>query len=247
MNRRITLSVIVIMFMVSIGPTTIATGYSTYIDNETVITWNVEKITNFTMWFTEGGYCAASNDSIMEFHVSNIDDEVSGTLSIGNISVATNDTMIAIDLTLGIWPDWQTGLIIEVGQNNIDSLNETAYAAAERTAGNLMNGTMVSKYENITIGTRTEECIIFDYIQDPPGTQVTHLAYSLSSGVLVEANTTVTFTSPYLLVVSLSSIVNPTIVDMTPPPFQGIILAGIIGGGLIAVIVLALIQLNRRK
>jgi len=241
------LSVIVMMFMVSVGLTTIATGYSTYIDNETVITWNVEKITNFTMWYTEGGYCAALNDSTMEFSASNVDDEVSGTLSIGNVSVATNDTMIALDLTLGVWPDWLPGLIIEVGQNNINTLNETAYAAAERIAGNWMNGTMVSKYENITIGLRTEECIVFDYLQDSPGTQVTHLAYSLSSGVLVEANTTVTFTSTYLLVVSLSSINNPTIVDLTPPPFPGIILAGIIGGGLIAVIVLIFIQISRRK
>ncbi|MDH4212871.1 MAG: hypothetical protein OEV85_03025 [Candidatus Thorarchaeota archaeon] len=247
MNRRMALSVIVMMFMVSVGLTTIATGYSTYIDNETVITWNVEKITNFTMWYTEGGYCAALNDSTMEFSASNVDDEVSGTLSIGNVSVATNDTMIALDLTLGVWPDWLPGLIIEVGQNNINTLNETAYAAAERIAGNWMNGTMVSKYENITIGLRTEECIVFDYLQDSPGTQVTHLAYSLSSGVLVEANTTVTFTSTYLLVVSLSSINNPTIVDLTPPPFPGIILAGIIGGGLIAVIVLIFIQISRRK
>lgn len=247
MNRRMTLSLIVMMFMVSVGLSTIATSYSTYIDNETVITWNVEKITNFTMWYTEGGYCAALNDSTMEFYASNVDDEVSGTLSIGNVSVATNDTMIALDLTLGVWPSWLPGLIIEVGQNNIDTLNETAYAAAERIAGNWMNGTMVSKYENITIGSRTEECIVFDYTQDPPGTQVTHLAYSLSSGVLVEANTTVTFTSTYLLVVSLSSIINPTIVDLTPPPFPGIILAGIIGGGLIAVIVLTFIQLSRRK
>jgi len=247
MNRRMTLSLIIMMFMVSISLTAIATGYSTYINNETVITWNVDEITNFTMWYTEGGYCAALNDSIMEFHTSNVDNEVSGTLSIGNVSVATNDTMIALDLTLGVWPTWQPGLIIEVGQSNIDILNETAYSAAARIAGNWMNGTMVSKYENITIGSKTEECIVFDYEQDSPGTQVTHLAYSLSSGVLVEANTTVTFSSTYLLVISLASINNPTIVDLTPPPFPGIILAGIIGGGLVAVVVLTFIQVGRRK
>ncbi len=242
-----TLSLIIMMFVVSIGLTTIATGYSTYIENETVITWNVDKITNFTMWFTGGGYCVASDDSSLEFQITDVDEEVFGMLSIGNVSVEANDTEIALDLTLGVWPSWLPGLVVEVGQNDIGLLNESAYVAAQRVAGNMMNGTMVSQYENITIADKTEECIVFDYQQDPPGTQISHLAYSLSSGVLVEANTTVTFGSTYKLVLSLSRIDVLTIVDMIPPPFTGIILVGIIGGGVFAAIVLTFIQLSRRK
>ena len=235
------------MFMLSISATTQAASYGPYIESGTVVSWNVEEVTNFTLWYTGGGYCVALNGSSIEFYTTSVEDDVVGTLSIGNVSVATNDTMIALDLTLGVWPTWLPGLFVEVGQNNIENLNESAYAAAERIEGNWMNGTITSRYENISIGVTIQECIVFDYQQDSPGTQVTHLAYSLSSGVLVEADTSVTFGSTYKLVISLSSLEYPTIVDLTAPPGTGIILLGIVGGGLLAVIVIAFIKLSRRN
>jgi hypothetical protein len=242
MKRRMALLLIGMMLLFSVSVTNLATSYSSYVENQTIMTWHVEEITDFTMWYTGGGYCTALNGSSMEFQVASVDDEVFGLLSIGNVSVAANDTMIALDLTLGVWPTWLPGLFVEVGQNNIEDLNESAYAAAERVAGNWMNGTVVSRYENISIGLTIQECIIFDYQQDPPGTQVTHLAYSLSSGVLVEANTTVTFSSTYRLVTYLSSIDYPTTVDMTVDPRIMIALAGVL-----AVIVVSFIQLSRRN
>jgi hypothetical protein len=209
--------------------------------------WHVEEITDFTMWYTGGGYCMALNGSNMEFQVTSVDNDVFGLLSLGNVSVATNDTMIALDLTLGVWPAWLPGLIVEVGQNNIEDLNESAHAATERIAGNWMNGTMVSRYENISVGSTTHECIVFDYQQDSPGTQVSHLAYSLSSGVLVEANTTVTFSSTYRLVVYLSSIDYPTIVDLTVDHGMIFIFTGLVGGVVLAVIIVSFIRLSRRN
>jgi hypothetical protein len=240
MRKEMTLSLIVILCMFSTIVAAQGASYSSYIENQAKITWSVQEITNFTMWYTGGGYCAATNNSDMTFQVTSVDDEVSGILSIGNVSVATNDTMIALDLTLGVWPSWLPGLVIEIGQSNIDALNESAYAATERVAGNWMNGTMTSHYENISVGNTIHECIVFDYQQDAPGTQVTHLAYSLASGELVEANTSVTFASTYKLVVSLYSVDIPTIADMTASPGTIIVYAGIIGGVALAIIVIGL-------
>ena len=63
------------------------------------------------------------------------------------------------------------------------------------------------------------ECIIFDYEQDPTESgepQLTHLAYALDTGVLVEARTSYSFGVPYLLELELDLTVS---VD---PPFIAI-------------------------
>ena len=205
--------------------------------------WNVEIATNFSMFFTGGGYCAVENGSSMGFGISGVNDDVFGSLTLGNVTVATNDTMVALDLTLGLWPSWLTGLFVEVGEENIDDLNETAYAAAERVSGNWMNGTMSSYYENITIAQTEYTCIVFDYEQDPPGTQVTHLAYALATGILVEADTSVT---AYQLKVTLYEIGNPTPVDFTVDLTGYLVFTGIVGGGLVAIVVLVYMRLSRK-
>jgi hypothetical protein len=246
MKKEITLAIIVVMFIFPANALAQTNGYSSNSANGYAAIWDVEIATNFTMWYTEGGYCAVENDSTMAFVIDNVGDDVFGTLSIGNVSIATNDTMVALDLTLGIWPSWLTGLFVEVGQENSESLNETAYAAAERVSGNSMNGTMSSQYENINVGQTEYECIVFDYEQDSPGTQVTHLAYSLATGVLVEADTSVTFGSTFRLVISLREVAYPTPVDFTVDPGAMIIVSGIIGGGLLSVIVLLYIRQSRQ-
>jgi hypothetical protein len=242
MKKWIALSIVAALLMFSTSSATSVTGFSPFIENQARIFWTVEEITNFTMWYTGGGYCTTVNGSSMEFRPTSLDDDVYGTLSIGNVTVETNNTMIALDLTLGVWPAWLPGLVVRVGQNNIEALNESAYAAAERTLGNLMNGTMNSRYGNVSSGLSEVECIIFDYQQDPPGTQITHLAYSLATGVLVEANTMVTFTSTYKLVISFLSLQYPTTVDMPPVPVNVIIWIGLVGGIVLAVVIIIAIQ-----
>jgi hypothetical protein len=242
MKKWIALSIIAILMMFSTSLAASGTGYSPYIENHARISWTVEEVTNFTMWYTGGGYCTAANGSSMQFQPTSIDDDVYGTLFIGNVSVATNNTMIALDLTLGVWPTWLPGLVVKVGQNNIEALNESAYAAAERTPGNWMNGTMTSRYENISVSLSDVECIVFDYHQDSPGTQITHLAYSLATGVLVDANTTVTFASTYKLVISFASLEYPTTVDMPPIPVNIIIWTGLVGGVVLGVIIIIAVQ-----
>ena len=233
------LVVAVLLFPIS---TEAQTGsYGVNVTKGSSVIWDVEIGTNFTLWYTGGGYCAIENGSTITFDISDVSQEVFGTLNIGNVSVQTNDTMVALDLTLGIWPSWLPGLFVEIGQENIDSLNESAFAAAERISGNWMNGTITSRYEWLSVGQVLQECIVFDYEQDAPGTQVTHLAYSLATGILVEADTSVTFGSTYRLVLSLrgeSEI--PTGIDL-----GGLVL--IVSGGVFVVIIIAYVQLSRRK
>jgi hypothetical protein len=239
MNRSFAIILVVALLLlpVSIQAQTNNFGIS---EGDSVV-WDVEIGTNFTLWYTDGGYCAIENGSTMIFDISDVNQEVFGSLNIGNATVQTNDTMIALDLTLGIWPSWLPGLFVEIGQENIDSLNESAFETAERVSGNWMNGTITSRYENISVGQILQECIVFDYEQDFPGTQVTHLAYSLATGILVEADTSVTFGSTYRLVLSLKGESGiPTGIDL-----GGLVL--IVSGGLLAVIVIAYVLLSRKK
>ncbi len=246
MKRKIALMFIITIFIFPANAIAQTNDYSSRVISGAAAIWDVEIATNFTMWYTEGGYCAVENDSTMAFGIYGVGSEVFGVLEIGNVSVETNDTMVALDLTLGIWPSWLTGLFVEIGQQNIESLNETAYAVAKRVSGNWMNGTMSSHYENITVDQTEYECIVFDYEQDDPGTQVTHLAYSIATGVLVEADTSVTFGSTFKLVISLREIAYPTPVDFSVNLGTMILVSGIIGGGLLAVIVLVYIRQSRQ-
>jgi hypothetical protein len=145
----------------------------------------------------------------MFFTVDEVTPEVSGNLIIGNASVTANDTMIARDFVLGVWgvTEWWPGLVIPTGASEIEELNETAFASAERVAGNYLNGTMISYYENVSAAGTEYECIVFEYTQDPVSfgePQVTYLAYSLQSGILVKGNSSVTLTEPYLLDIEYS-------------------------------------------
>ena len=210
MKKKHTLTLLVLIFMSFMITAPEIDGFAQGIQPDSTITWQVKKAPSvgFDMYWSEGGGWIADNDSLMMFTVSNIGEDIEGSLTLGNLTVAANDTEIAKDLTLGVWgaTAWLPGLFVKIGQSNIDSLNETAYAAAERVQYNYLNGTMTSRYDNVTIGSVTIECIIFDYEQDPSGfgePQVTHLAYALDTGVLVEASTSYSFGVPYLLELEL--------------------------------------------
>ncbi len=99
-----------------------------------------------------------------------------------------------------------------------------------------MNGTVTSQYANYDVGQTTQECISLYYYQDPPGTQITHLAYSLETGILVRAETQVIFGSVYRLAVSLE--------EISRPDFM-IIVIGIAGLGALVVLVIVYVQGSR--
>ncbi len=241
-------SLLAIFFTIVLTFTPLVSGYSSNIIIGSTIEWRVEVAPNdaFNMYYSEGGLWVAENGSSMTFSIQSIGEDIVGRLTIGNISVIANDTDIAKDLTLGVWgtpTEWWPGLIVDVEENSIEDLNETAYASVERISGNYLNGTMTSRYENISVGNTLVECIVFDFEQDPTGfgePQVTHLAYSLASGVLIEARTSYSFGVPYNLEISIMSLGLPT--DDGYYYLSLIILLGLI----LAVVVLVYIFISRR-
>lgn len=220
MKEKNTLILVVILLTLFVNTTPQSDGFATGIQTSTNYRWHVKTAPSvgFSFFMNDGAWIA-ENDSMMMFRVNNVGEDIEGVLTIGNTSLTTTDTNISIDLTLGVWgfTAWLPGLFVKVGQSNIDSLNETAYAAAERVQDNYLNGTMTSRYDNITIDSISMECIIFDYEQDSTAfgePQVTHLAYDLDTGVLVEARTSYWWGAPsplYILELELdlSASVNP--------------------------------------
>jgi hypothetical protein len=245
---RRTLSLVITLFLISLMLVPRATGYSSEIVVESTIEWRVDAAPSdaFNMFFTEGGVWLAENGSSMTFTIQNIGNDIAGELAIGNVTVVANDTEIARDLTLGVWgthTEWWPGLVIETGQSNIEVLNATAYSSAERVAGNYLNGTMTSHYDNISVGNVLIECIVFDFEQDPTGfgeSQLTHLAYSLGSGVLVEARTSYSFGVPYNLEISLVEL------ELPPAVSRPVLFPIILAGTVLLVMVVTYVLLSRR-
>ena len=165
-------------------------------DASTVVKWEVTHAPEsaFVMYFTGAGNCLIDSETTMSFTVGNVNEDESGLLNVGNVSILTNDTDVSRDLVLGvgIFSTFESGLFVKTGVTNIATLNDSAYAAAARVSGNFMNGTMSSTYENVTIGEVEYEAITFDYEQDTPfagDPQRTQLTYDITSGVLLYANT----------------------------------------------------------
>ncbi len=263
MKKRSTFILMVGMLIISFNIAPQSVGLPTEYQSGSYVTWtvNVAPRNTTNMYYSEGGNMIAENRSIMSCIIDSVANDIVGTYYVGNISVTANDTEIAKDLVLGVWgtpTEWWPGMFVKTGQSNIESLNETAYAAAERGPDNFLNGTMSSRYDNVSVvvwnstskvyNTIDEECIIFDFQQDPTGfgePQVTHLAYSLNSGVLVKANTSYTFVDPYNLVLSLVTLAPPIPVDFTANPGVLITIIGVVGGALLAVVVVVYIKLRR--
>ena len=263
MKKMSAFVLLVSLLIMTIYSSPLTVGMTTGIEEDSYIEWQVNVAPrNITeMYYSGGGKMLAENNSIMSCQVLSIGEDVIGDFTIGNVTVTANDTDIAKDLVLGVWgtpTQWWPGLFIKTGTNNIASLNATAYAAAERSPYNYLNGTMISRYENTTISawnstsdsyySLEERCIVFNYEQDPPAfgePQITHLYYSLDSGVLIKANTSYSIGTPYNLVL--------TLLEITPPPHdfpaipQIIMITGYVGVGILGLVVIAYIWSTRRK
>jgi hypothetical protein len=184
----------------------------------TIVTWTVLNSSNdaFALYWSGTGAWLAENGSEMVFEITGIEEDVEGTLTLGNKTWASNDTEIAMDLTLSVWSlsnPWLPGFVVKIGESNLNELNSTAFAAAARVSGNYMNGTMTSSYEQVVAGGVEYDCIVFEYVQDPPlfgDPQLTSLSYDIATGVLVKANTSYSFGAPYILILELSSITPST-------------------------------------
>ena len=199
--------IIAVTFLLAVFSMNIVTGGMAYAldiypveDASTVAKWEVTHAPEsaLSMYFTGAGYCLIEDGSNMSFAVGAIDEDVSGLLNVGNVSILTNDTDVARDLVLGvgIFSPFEPGLFVKTGISNIDELNSSAYTSADRVSGNWMNGTMTSYYDYVAIGDNEYVTIIFDYVQDPPfagDPQRTRLIYDIATGVLLYVNTSYWF------------------------------------------------------
>jgi hypothetical protein len=190
-------------------------------------------------WTGEGAWLAES-EGIMSFTITTLDEYITGDLTIGNFTIEANNTDVAGQLVLGVWGStpFYPGLVVAIGQDNLDDLNATAYAVAERVQGNL-NGTMESSYGPVVVGGTSYDCIVFDYEQDPSGfgePQRTYLAYDTLTGVLVRANTSITIVNEYILVLEIQSI-------LPPGPDMLLIVGGL---SVVAIVVIVIVVVKRR-
>jgi hypothetical protein len=210
----------------------------------TMITWTVLNSSNdaFALYWSGTGAWLAENGSEMVFEITGIEEDVEGTLTLGNKTWSANDTEIAMDLTLSVWSlssPWLPGFVVKIGESNLNQLNNTAFAAAARVSGNYMNGTMTSSYEQVVAGGVEYDCIVFDYVQDPPlfgEPQLTTLSYDVETGVLVRANTSYSFGTPYILILELSSISPSMDFDFW------LAASALTAGGIIVVVIVAVVR-----
>ncbi|MEE8181947.1 MAG: hypothetical protein V3T87_01385, partial [Candidatus Thorarchaeota archaeon] len=211
------------------------------LQGNTIVNWRMVEVPELAVqwgWTGDGAWLAES-EGIMSFTITTLDEYITGDLKIGNFTIEANNTDVAGELVLGIWGSFSPGLVVAIGQDNFDALNDTAYASAERVQGNYMNGTMESSYEPVVIGGISYDCIVFDYEQDPSGygePQRTYLAYDTLTGVLVRANTSVTIVNEYILVLELQSI-------LPPGPAMLLVVGGL---SIFAIVVIVLVVVKRR-
>ena len=199
----------------------------------TIIEWTVVDAPDvvFALFWSGADSWIAEAGSQMKFNVTDASGEIKGHLTLGNVTLSANNTNIAKDLILGVWglTPWFPGLIVKIGESNMEDLNQTAFASAERVSGNYLNGSMVSSYDAVLSNGVSYDCIIFEYEQDPTGfgdPQLTTLAYDTATGVLVKANSSFSFGTPYSLILELEGIYIPTV----DPSFLwiGVTIAGVV-------------------
>ncbi|MFW9966484.1 MAG: hypothetical protein ACFFEA_04965 [Candidatus Thorarchaeota archaeon] len=210
----------------------------------TIIEWTVVDAPDaaFALFWSGADSWIAEAGSQMEFNVTDASGEIEGQLTLGNVTFSANNTNIAKDLILGVWglTPWFPGLVVKIGESSMEALNQTAFASAERVYGNYLNGSMVSSYEAVLSNGISYDCIIFEYEQDPTGfgdPQLTTLAYDTETGVLVKANTSFSFGTPYSLILELEGIYIPTV----DPSFlwMGVAIVGVV------IVIVALLRFRR--
>ncbi len=152
--------------------------------------WTITNVTNQVVewgWGT-GSYWKANKSGPVTFEIAAIqDNEVHGQFTIGNLTLLTNDSRIAIELVFSIWFNssiWFPGLV-----SHLD------WAAVDQEATASVSGWMAGELEiRTSIATKT-----YIYHQGDNGNQNTTLIYDIRTGVLLEAYTEFFFFNDYHL------------------------------------------------
>jgi hypothetical protein len=153
--------------------------------------WVITNVTTEAVewgWGT-GDYWQANAGQRITYIINEIkNDEIHGLLSIGNLTLLTNDSRLAAELTLSIWP-WFPGLISHLDWTVVDQ-------NARSAATGWMEGTLEIQ--------TTATTKIYTYQQGLFGNQNTTLAYDLQTGLLKAAYTEFYFQKDYHLGIELA-------------------------------------------
>lgn len=148
------------------------------------------RITNATTEVVEygfgtGTFWQAQAGQALTFEIQEMTDhEIHGLFTIGNLSLAANNSRIAAELVFSIWP-WFPGLVSHLDWNAVDQ------AATDAATSFYMNGSLNIRSTAITRS--------FIYHQGPWGNQNTTLVYDVNSGILLEGYTEFFFLNDYHL------------------------------------------------
>ncbi|MFX0107083.1 MAG: hypothetical protein ACFE7R_02270, partial [Candidatus Hodarchaeota archaeon] len=146
MSKNLILVAAVVVFLVLSPTAAVIADYNTIIEpgqnQNTVVSWEILETPSvpFELYISGSGFWQASIGEMLTFEIRSIGDDIEGQIVLGNKTWIANDTDIAFDLLVGVAgsPLWLPGFVVEVGQTNIDLLNETAFASASRISGNWM-------------------------------------------------------------------------------------------------------------
>jgi hypothetical protein len=207
--RKRTIATLSFVFVLStillcIQPTTAQNGsYATILYPDAFSTsklhWRITNVTDEVVefGFGSGTFWHAQAGQELSFEVQVIaDDDLTGLLTIGNLTLPANDSRIAAELVFSIWP-WFPGLVSHLDWIAVDQ------AATEAAASFYMNGTL-----DIQDGASTKTYV---YHQGPWGNQNTTLVYDIDSGILLSAYTEFFFLNDYHLGIDFVALTqNPT-------------------------------------
>jgi len=227
-----TLSVICVLSTVLLWaqPTTAQSlAYATELSPNSFITPKLNwKITNATAEVVEFGFGSETFWQVqvgqaLTFEIrQHTNDELHGLFTIGNLTLLANDSRVAAELVLSIWP-WFPGLISHLDWNAVDQ------AATDAAMSFYMNGSL-----EIRSTTRTRSYI---YHQGPWGNQNTTLVYDVNSGILLAGYTEFFFLNDYHLGIQFAKL------TQKPTSLTALLFIGILG---VAVIILSFGFMIRR-
>ncbi|MFW9830536.1 MAG: hypothetical protein ACFFD8_01995 [Candidatus Thorarchaeota archaeon] len=203
MQKRslITFSIICLLLITHVSSQSIAAQQLVYSPelypspfNITKLHWQITNVTEerVEFGFGTGHYWQAQTGQVLAFQIHEIsNNEVYGLLNIGNLTLFNNNSRIAAELVLSIWP-WFPGLVSHLDWVTVDQ------AATEAATSYFMNGSL-----EIRTSLDTKSYI---YHQGPLGNQNTSLVYDLHTGILLAGYTEFFFLNDYHLGIELITI-----------------------------------------
>lgn len=205
LKRLSLLLLIVLSLQLSVIPGTPKTSNNEQVSYNTwkLLNWN-ENIT--PEWYSQGKFINAQIGSLVTYNITssqnNMTDPNAGIFSIGNATnISTDNYDLANTFIMSIYP-WSPGFVT-------DPINWTLNEAAARnatTSGFLQGNLTITNLHSYNIAGYTRSAVQFSYSENlTNGNQNTTLIYDYSTGVLLFANTSIYFSSLFIMGLQLQS------------------------------------------